>query len=153
MRRKPQQNILRAEDAANLYLLVLIPWELGLKKKTKGFDFEASAFKAFRETSNLDCTAFESSNELKKQMKHGLRSGVLPSNMILFLKGKNKAQGLIRAVRNAAAHGGVKESKIGSRWYICFDGNYRGKQNLYGRIQRTIFEEFLHALMSTAEHA
>lgn len=153
MRKQTRQDVLRPEDAANLYLLVLIPWELELKKKKKGFNFESSTFKGFRDTVNLDCIAFKSSEELAEEMRKYKISEIQPKNKILFLKGNNKAQNLIRSVRNAAAHGGVEEVKIGGRWYISFDGNYRGKQNLYGHIQRTIFEEFLHALISTAEYA
>jgi len=109
---------LRPKDAANLYLLALIPWELELKKKKKGFDFEASKFKGFRDTANLDCVAFKLSEELAKEMRKHQNLEIQSKNKILFLKGKNKAQNLIRSVRNAAAHGGVKEVKIGGRWYI-----------------------------------
>lgn len=145
--------VLQPKEAANLYLDLLVPWERSLKSTKGKFNFEEPQFKTFCQVQNATFRSFDNSSELEKALR-SKKSDLRQLKMVFyFVKGNNKAKNLLRHLRNSIAHGGVTEVKRGSKWYIEFEGKFRGKINLKGQLPRSTLSDFISAIMSIAGNA
>ena len=147
--------MLDRKSAADLYLNLLVPWEMVYKNlPIKGsFDIRSKEFTVFKRDNELLISILNTKAEVDKEVKANTSFGVDIKQIIILHKGDNsRARSVFKHLRNSVAHAHVDREKIKNKWYLLFSAKSDGKYVIKAQIQESKLGELIAAIKSTAKN-
>jgi len=134
-----------------LYMEVLLRWELELKDKP--FSIRDKEFRTFQKNEAIELLSIDNLDELSSNVPRFMsRIGEEQSNFFLFHNNKvSQAKSLFKHLRDAVAHGNIKQMKIGRFNYLRFENYYQNRTRMIGQIKAARLEGYVQALHGTVK--